>query len=529
MKVMRTNYNPRPGLVSAFCLVMACSSFYCSDGETAGSGAPDANNFISSGSGGTAPKSAGSTSAGFSAGGTANIGGMAGGAGGTGGAAGSSVGLNDSGASDGSAGEEASAGDSPINAGAGGEADSSVGLNDSGVSGGDAGQDTGADSASVNGDSATGAAGSGVSVSPSCKIPTWPTPSGSTVTISGTRSVTSYDGNGALHEGTLEDCSTGDQSSTDPILEVADGGSVKNVIFGKRVGDGIHCKGSCTIENVWFQYVCDDAITMLGGSGKTMTIRNSGFKRARDKTVQHNGTGSTVVIDNVYVETAGKLYRSCGEGCSGGARNATISNVTAIALSQVAGVSTNDKATLSNICAYRTGTICVTYKPGSDTKANNGANGTAEGPNANCVYEASDTHALVDRVSGAFSTDVLCTGTNSAKTGSTATACVPGFNDCLKPCTPGGYGFKQLGCSGNTYSESVACALPTDGDVRSHLAGDNSANATSTVSKNAPCTTQWAWAKDSSDDADYCVCVTKPGYYNASSGWFVWDCQSVWW
>ena len=160
------------------------------------------------------------------------------------------------------------------------------------------------------------------------------------------------------------------QSSTNAIFEVADGGSVKNVIFGTKVGDGIHCLGSCTIENVWFPYICDDAITMLGGSGKTATIKNSGFKGARDKVIQHNGDGSTVTMDTIYVETAGKLYRSCGEGSGCGSssakRTVNASNIYAIGVGQVIGVSTNDKATLKNICTYRTPQICHAYQPGSD-------------------------------------------------------------------------------------------------------------------------------------------------------------------
>ena len=40
--------------------------------------------------------------------------------------------------------------------------------------------------------------------------------------------------------------------------------------MGNNVGDGIHCEGSCTIDNVWFPYVCDDAITILGGGTVTM-------------------------------------------------------------------------------------------------------------------------------------------------------------------------------------------------------------------------------------------------------------------
>ena len=88
---------------------------------------------------------------------------------------------------------------------------------------------------------------------------------------------------------------------------------------------------------------------MLGGSGKTATIQNSGFKGARDKTIQHNGDGSTVILNNIYVETAGKLYRSCGQGCSSSAkRTVKIDGVVAIGVGQVAGISTNDSATLAN-------------------------------------------------------------------------------------------------------------------------------------------------------------------------------------
>ncbi|HVV53115.1 MAG TPA: pectate lyase, partial [Polyangia bacterium] len=362
------------------------------------------------------------------------------------------------------------------------------------------------------------------------QIPTWPTPTGSPVNISGTKSVSGvYDGGMALHNGTLNDCTKGDQSSTKAIIEIADGGTVKNVIFGADIGDGIHCLGSCTIDNVWFPYVCDDAITMLGGSGKTATITNSGFMGARDKTIQHNGDGSTVVIDHVYVNIAGKLYRSCGDGCSSSAkRTAKISNVVAIGASEIAGVSTNDHATLSNICAYRTPSLCRTYKPGSETETTTGANGTNEGPDANCSYAGTDTHALLSDVTGSFQTDVLCPGSNSVKTGSTATACVSGFESCLKGCAPGSYGFKPVTCNAGTYADTGVCDLPSDPSIAAHFAGSNAASATMTVTSNDTCTTEWAWATDGS--GKYCMCVYKPGYYQQSStSWMVWDCQSQWW
>ncbi len=375
-----------------------------------------------------------------------------------------------------------------------------------------------------------GAAGPAVTVSSKCKAQTWPTATGSPVTISGTMTVTGvYDGKMALHEGTLNDCSTGNQSSTTELIEVADGGTVKNIVFGTKIGDGIHCAGTCTIDNVWFPYICDDAITMLGGAGKTATIQNSGFKGARDKTIQHNGDGSTVILNNIYVETAGKLYRSCGQGCSSSAkRTVKIDGVVAIGVGQVAGISTNDSATLANICAYRTPSLCRTYQPGSENETTIGANATDEGPSANCKYVGTDTHALVDRVVGAYQTDVLCTGPNSVKVGATATACVPGFDSCLKGCAPGSYGFKQAVCSAGKYMDSGGCGLPADPATAPKFAGTNSAaGAATSATNNSACTTQWAWGNDGAGKS--CMCVMKPGYYQASSGWYVWDCQSQWW
>jgi hypothetical protein len=370
----------------------------------------------------------------------------------------------------------------------------------------------------------------GVEQSPECPDIQWPTANGSTNLGNG-MSVGAgqvYDGGMAVHEGSLEDCSTGDQDSTDPLIDVADGGTVRKVIMGTRVGDGIHCQGSCTIENVWFPNVCDDAISALGGG--TVTIRNSGFKNARDKTIQHNGTG-TVNLDTIYVETAGKLYRSCGDGCSGSSRTANLSNIVAIGVDQVAGVSTNDTVTLTNICVHRTFSICSIYEPGSSDETTSGVNGSNEGPNSNCRFTADDTHALLSRVTGIpFTTESVCGGPNAYKSGSTATTCVDSFDKCLKACAPGGYGFKEITCQDGRYfeEEGPICAIPTDPVAAENLAQDRVMAATNMVSKNDECSTEWAIGIDSSNNAQYCVCVKKPGYYD-SSNWLSWDCQRRWW
>ncbi len=520
-------------VVCAVALTAACVASGCGSSDDAssgnnGAGATGANTSSGATAGHAGTGAGNATSAGGSAGTgvTASTGGSAGtgisgGISGAGGSASSTAGAPSSaGASSGGA----TTGGATSNGGS----TSTGGTTNAGGSTNSGGTHSGG-STSAGGAGAGGTTGTTVHQSSSCNVPTWPSAVGTAVTISGTKKVSgTYDGKMALHNGDLNDCTTGDQNSVDPIIEVADGGTVKNIVFGTHVGDGIHCLGSCTIDNVWFPYICDDAITMLGGSGKTATITNSGFKGARDKTIQHNGDGSTVVLNNIYVETAGKLYRSCGQGCSSSEkRMATISNVIAIGASQIAGVSTNDKVTLTNICTYRTPSMCRTYKPGTETETTIGSNGTDEGPTANCVYKATDTHALLSDVTGNFQTDIVCPGPNSVKVGSTATACITGFESCLKGCAPGSYGFKEAICTNGKYADTGACGLVADPTIAPHFAQSNSTSATQTVTNNDPCTTEWAWGNDGS--GKYCMCVPKPGYYQAGSGWWVWDCQSNWW
>lgn len=446
---------------------------------------------------------------------------------GTGGTSGAGVGGNAGVATGGSAGA-AAGGAAGTPGGGGAPTGGTAGAGGTGVGGrgGTAG------TTSVGGAGRGGAGGTGTSVpqSSTCPTITWPTASGSRNLGSGITVAANqvYDGQMNTIEGSLEDCGTGDQDSVDPIIEVANGGTVKNLVMGRRVGDGIHCTGSCTIENVWFPNVCDDAITILGSG--TVTIRNSGFKNARDKTIQHNGT-ATVTIDNVYVETAGKLYRSCGEGCSGSARTATLSNIVAIGVDQVAGVSTNDRVTLRNICVHRTSAICTMYEPGSSDEATTGVNGSNEGPSTNCIFTANDTHALLTRVTGIpFTTERVCGGPNGYKSGSTATACVSGFDKCLKTCMPGGYGFKEISCVNNKYAEGTGaiCAMPTESAAAQGLAPSRVMGATQEVGNNESCSTEWAIGIDESNNAEYCACVKKPGYYESST-WLSWDCQRRWW
>ena len=62
-----------------------------------------------------------------------------------------------------------------------------------------------------------------------------------------------------------------------------DGAVIKNVILSKAQAEGIHCRGACTLENVWWEDVCEDAATFKQPAGKTSYVIGGGAKGASDK------------------------------------------------------------------------------------------------------------------------------------------------------------------------------------------------------------------------------------------------------
>ena len=139
----------------------------------------------------------------------------------------------------------------------------------------------------------------------------------------------------------------------------------RNIVIGANQAEGVHCKGSCNIYNVWFEDVCEDAITLRQTSGTT-NIVGGGAKNADDKVVQHNGGGKShiwylkqtapyltfiqgiVKIDSYCVQDFGKLYRSCGNCSTQVKREVQISNIIARNGKLLAGVNSNygDVATI---------------------------------------------------------------------------------------------------------------------------------------------------------------------------------------
>ncbi|KAF1996381.1 polysaccharide lyase family 3 protein [Amniculicola lignicola CBS 123094] len=148
-------------------------------------------------------------------------------------------------------------------------------------------------------------------------------------------------------------CVDGEGGDADAVFLLGAGATLKNCIIGKNQAEGVHCNGYCTLQFVWFEDVCEDAITIKNDkSGQETWIIGGGAYHASDKVVQHNGCG-TVNIINFYVNDYGKLYRSCGNCSSQCKRNVYIEGVIAVDGGELAGINSNygDTATIKNTCS----------------------------------------------------------------------------------------------------------------------------------------------------------------------------------
>lgn len=199
------------------------------------------------------------------------------------------------------------------------------------------------------------------------------------------------------------DCDSGEGQTT--VFEVEDGVTVRNLIIagGLPGGNGIVCKGTCTLEYVYWEDVCEDAATN-SKDGATMTLNHVIALHATDKVFQHNAKGnSKTIIKNSYVSDFGKLWRSCGD-CedNGGPRNLIIDNVRVDGVkTAVAGANQNykDAVTITNLFVkggYKSGSdspkICTEYLGVTDHmgESTSVANGKSQWSTATCKVTQGD-------------------------------------------------------------------------------------------------------------------------------------------
>ncbi|MEU1791177.1 pectate lyase [Streptomyces sparsogenes] len=240
-----------------------------------------------------------------------------------------------------------------------------------------------------------GAIATGLTV-PTASAATWPTPSGTPQAVTKTIPVSgSYDGGMKRYYGSGDLGTGGQDEDQGPLFELKDGATLKNVILGSPAADGVHCLGSCTLQNVWWEDVGEDAATFKGSSSSAVyTVNGGGAKEASDKVFQFNGAG-TLNINNFAVKNFGTFVRSCGNCKTQYKRTINVNTLEATYKgSRLAGINTNygDSVTLRKITIVGDTSKkiipCQKYI-GNNTGAEPTTNGS--GPDGTyCKYAGSD-------------------------------------------------------------------------------------------------------------------------------------------
>ncbi|GKT53973.1 pectate lyase [Colletotrichum tofieldiae] len=176
---------------------------------------------------------------------------------------------------------------------------------------------------------------------------------------------------------------------SDAVFILEKGAKLSNVIIGPNQIEGVHCNGGCSLDNVWWSAVCEDAFTIKKQeAGETTTITSGGAFGAEDKVLQHNGAG-TLSVSGFTVETFGKLYRSCGNCKTMYERHVIFDSINASSGKLLAGINSNygDTATFKNVVAKGVSEVCTEFK-GNDS--GDEPTEISSGPSTFCKYSTSD-------------------------------------------------------------------------------------------------------------------------------------------
>ena len=171
----------------------------------------------------------------------------------------------------------------------------------------------------------------------------------------------------------LGDCSSVEGGKADTCFLLYKGATLKNVILGAKSVEHVHCEeDGCTVQNVYWEDVCEDALTFENGTSTSAKsyVKGGAAKNGSDKIIQHNSAG-TVYITDFYVENSGKVYRACGNCKKGyqGKRTVYMTNVTANKVGTLAGYNSNygDTVTLKNV-KVTSGHVCRAFQGRNDGK-----------------------------------------------------------------------------------------------------------------------------------------------------------------
>jgi pectate lyase C len=95
-----------------------------------------------------------------------------------------------------------------------------------------------------------------------------------------------------------------------PVFRLEDGAVLRNVVLGAPAADGVHTFGDVVLENVVWEDIGEDALT-IKESGR-VEIRGGSATSGDDKVFQVNAP-STLVVTDFTASNAGKLIRQNGD------------------------------------------------------------------------------------------------------------------------------------------------------------------------------------------------------------------------
>ncbi len=137
--------------------------------------------------------------------------------------------------------------------------------------------------------------------------------SGETITVNSTIIVEAgqtFDGQGKRYVANADTLGDGSQDEGQkPVFRLEDGATLKNIVLGAPAADGVHTYGDVLVENVVWEDIGEDALTIKEEG--TVTIRGGSAKNGDDKVFQVNAA-STFNIYNFNADNAGKMIRQNG-------------------------------------------------------------------------------------------------------------------------------------------------------------------------------------------------------------------------
>ncbi|ENH96334.1 secreted pectate lyase [Gracilibacillus halophilus YIM-C55.5] len=119
-----------------------------------------------------------------------------------------------------------------------------------------------------------------------------------------------FDGEGRRYVANPDTVGDGSQDEgQDPVFRLEDGATLRNVVLGYPAADGVHTYGDALVENVVWENIGEDALTIKDNGH--VTVRGGMAQNGDDKMFQVNAP-STFEILNFTAKNAGKMIRQNG-------------------------------------------------------------------------------------------------------------------------------------------------------------------------------------------------------------------------